>query len=53
MADKIRVVRLIEYTYDNPERMASDMLHWTHTHKDGSMEMRSAVLQPEYLKDGE
>lgn len=24
----IRVLRLIEYTYDTPERMSEDMVHW-------------------------
>jgi hypothetical protein len=43
----IRILRVIEYVYENEEVMSRDMLHWTHVHKTESIQMRSATLQPE------
>lgn len=46
----VRVLRLIEYVYENEQRMSDDMLRWTHNHKDATMQMRSAVLSPEAVE---
>lgn len=43
----IKILRLIEYTYFDEDRMQRDMLRWTMSHGDSQMQMRSAVLQPE------
>jgi hypothetical protein len=40
----IRVLRIIEYKYENEQRASQDMARWTHVHTDGSMQMRSATL---------
>lgn len=40
----IRVLRLIEYVYENEEVAASDMMHWTHSAQRKDMTMRSATM---------
>lgn len=56
MADKkIRVLRLLEYVYDNSEAMIKDMERWqvqgVETH--GHITIRSVTLSPEILDDAE
>ena len=46
---KIRVLRLIEYLYDTPEKAASDRLRWTESLNGGGIQMRSAELPMEVL----
>lgn len=46
----IKVLRLIEYTYKDEEKMSEDMLRWTQSYYGSSMTMRSAVLQPEAVE---
>lgn len=40
----IRVLRLIEYVYESPERAAVDMANWTAGRQDRTMTMRSAIM---------
>jgi hypothetical protein len=40
----IRVLRILEYQYETPERAADDMKRWTHNHWDRTMIMKSAVI---------
>jgi hypothetical protein len=40
----VKVLRIIEYEYENPERAESDMAMWTHSKVASGMRMRSAVL---------
>jgi len=47
---QIRVLRILEYIYETPERAASDRLHWRESHRDGGMSMRSATLPMEVVK---
>lgn len=46
----IRVLRVIEYTYQTPERMTHDMLGWQHSGRYGgpmgAMSFRSTHLDP-------
>ena len=54
-AKKIRVLRVLEYVYDTPERMADDLTRWhvppTATVRHGSMSIRSATFLPEIEGD--
>lgn len=53
----IRILRLIEYVYEDEEHAAEDRLRWTMTKNTGRMRMRSAVLPFESVEweepDGE
>lgn len=46
---KIRVLRVIEYTYDSPEKAAKDMLRWTLQHVDKEMTMKSVSMPMEVI----
>lgn len=46
----VRVLRIIEYVYADEERAADDMLRWTHSHRDKSMTMKTAVLPMEAVE---
>ena len=53
---KIRVLRLIEYTYDNVERMVEDMQRWTIQGNfpdgpSGGMSFVSTALPPEIFTE--
>lgn len=50
MADGYRVLRVIEYTYENAEVAEQDMLRWTHGMANARMQMRSATLQFDTIK---
>jgi hypothetical protein len=51
----IRVLRLIEYTYETPERMADDLQRWTRSGRYGGplggMTFRSTNLDPQWDED--
>jgi hypothetical protein len=53
MADKpIRVLRLIEYVYEDAEAMQDDMARWTHAlNPSRRVKFRSTSLPPEVLQD--
>lgn len=40
----IRVLRVLEYTYETPERMCEDMARWTTNHKSRSLTMTSSIV---------
>lgn len=46
----IRVLRLIEYVYENEDVASKDMARWTAGHRNGSMTMRSTVLPFEAIE---
>jgi hypothetical protein len=46
----IRVIRLIEYTYDTTERMVQDRWRWTAQHSSPGMQMRSVELPPDAVR---
>jgi hypothetical protein len=57
---KYRVIRILEYVYDTPERMLDDQKHWQAsagirdyggTQRYGSMTIRFAVLPPEAFEE--
>jgi hypothetical protein len=49
----IRMLRLLEYVYENEEVAAADMARWTHVVNTGHMTMRSATLQLESVLWGD
>ena len=53
MAEKIRVLRLIEYTYDTARAMAADMARWEiqGTRWQGRVRIRSVALPPEIVEE--
>lgn len=42
----IRVLRVIEYEYNDVERMVNDMQRWTYTAEYGGMRIKTAVFPP-------
>lgn len=51
---KVRVLRILEYTYSNAEHMITDMSHWQigphatkHVGNTGSLTIKSATMLPE------
>lgn len=44
----VRVLRLIEYTYDSAEKAIEDQGRWTLNRDFGPVRIRSAVLLPEF-----
>lgn len=48
---KYRVTRILVYTYDNAERMVSDMAKWTFNHTNPEMTIRTASVLPELSSD--
>lgn len=51
--EKIRVLRLLEYIYDTPDRMIDDMARWQvqGTKRYGNMTIHSTTLSPEILTE--
>ncbi len=43
---KIRILRVLEYEYENVQAMINDMSYWTSQHNNGHMRMRSAIFAP-------
>lgn len=54
---KIKVIRIIEYTYADAETMAADMAKWTiqgpREHIGNKMSFRSASLPPDFISGDE
>lgn len=48
---KIRVLRILEYTYDTPEKMVQDMNRWTHTINVAGMVMTTTHMDPQIHED--
>jgi hypothetical protein len=48
----IRVLRLIEYVFDDEETYVRQMANMTASIKVAHMTMRSSVMQPEYIEPG-
>lgn len=53
MTRKIRVLRLMEYVYDDAERMVEDMSRWSVGSQEhySRMSVRSTTLPPEILEE--
>jgi hypothetical protein len=50
---RIRVLRLIEYSYESAEIMAHDMARWTlqYSAPDRRIQIKSATLPPDIIKE--
>lgn len=51
MAEKIRVLRLIEYTYSSAAVMERDMARWQTSGNHGNVRVRSTALPPTVLRE--
>jgi hypothetical protein len=55
MGKKLRVIRVLQYEYDDAEYMIADMHRWQQKFRGGRMTMESTHFMPEFPlpEDGE